>query len=607
MTHRSLRVHPAAFASTILVGLAVGCSSDPASAVRTPDLATAADPADMHPFQQGDDFIAPRSGRDPATLPPPIRFAEGRTTAVGTTEAILVDSRRFDPQIAARPPFRGPLIRPASVLPKHHRDKTIPRTAANDLVAGGVTDRARATPMTAFPGIVQTPWRPPDPSIAVGTDHVVQTVNMEIAWYGKDGTPQFQQRLDASGEPGFLEEVGAGGFTFDPKCFHDPYIDRYVMVALEVYRDDREAWITIAVSDDGDPNGLWYKYRTWALIASGERDYWVDFPGFGYDERGWYVTGNLFALEGGDGPGFLGSIVRSIDKTGPLAGEPVGWTDRVVGGASYQVSHAPESGDDVRFVRASGNTQLTLGRLDDPFGAGPWETEPVAVPAFGSANRARTPIGPGLWVVDPRIWQAYRRGDRLAASHAITSGGSEDIAARWYEIDLAGTPELVMSGELRFEPGEDTIFPAVAIDVKGAIGTVYGRTSETAHPSVGIAGRIPGDPEGTMAIGRSVVEGETSPADGDDLQRWGDYFDCVIDPVDGRTFWAVGEIQTPEGWSTEIVSFRIGVAADLNRDGRVDGADLGILLKQFGGPGSADLNGDGLVDGVDLGLFLVDW
>ena len=110
-----------------------------------------------------------------------------------------------------------------------------------------------------------------------------------------------------------------------------------------------------------------------------------------------------------------------------------------------------------------------------------------------------------------------------------------------------------------------------------------------------------------MAIGRSVAAGETSPADGDSLQRWGDYFDCVIDPVDGRTFWAVGEIQTPDGWSTEIVSFRIGVAADLNRDGRVDGADLGILLKQFGGPGSADLNGDDLVDGLDLGLFLVDW
>ncbi|HAC08429.1 MAG TPA: hypothetical protein DCG14_02115, partial [Phycisphaerales bacterium] len=87
-----------------------------------------------------------------------------------------------------------------------------------------------------------------------------------------------------------------------------------------------------------------------------------------------------------------------------------------------------------------------LGRLDDPFGSGPWETDSVAVPEFAFANRARTPIGPGLWVVDPRIWQAYRRGDRLAASHAIASGDSEDIAARWYEIDLAGTPELVMSG-----------------------------------------------------------------------------------------------------------------------------------------------------------------
>ncbi|NCF39938.1 MAG: hypothetical protein GWP75_07460, partial [Planctomycetia bacterium] len=96
MTHRSLRVHPAAFASTILVGLMAACSSDPGSTGRTPGVATAG-PTEMHPFQQGDDFIAPRSGRDPATLPPAIRFEEGRTTAIGSAEAFRVDSRRFDP------------------------------------------------------------------------------------------------------------------------------------------------------------------------------------------------------------------------------------------------------------------------------------------------------------------------------------------------------------------------------------------------------------------------------------------------------------------------------------------------------------------------------
>ena len=46
---------------------------------------------------------------------------------------------------------------------------------------------------------------------------------------------------------------------------------------------------------------------------------------------------------------------------------------------------------------------------------------------------------------------------------------------------------------------------------------------------------------------------------------------------------------------------------DLNADRTVTGADLGILLGQWGQAGSADLNGDGIVGGADLGLLLGVW
>jgi hypothetical protein len=45
--------------------------------------------------------------------------------------------------------------------------------------------------------------------------------------------------------------------------------------------------------------------------------------------------------------------------------------------------------------------------------------------------------------------------------------------------------------------------------------------------------------------------------------------------------------------------------ADLNRDGRVDGADLGEVLGSYGQSGvPADINGDGIVNGADLGEVL---
>jgi formylglycine-generating enzyme required for sulfatase activity len=46
---------------------------------------------------------------------------------------------------------------------------------------------------------------------------------------------------------------------------------------------------------------------------------------------------------------------------------------------------------------------------------------------------------------------------------------------------------------------------------------------------------------------------------------------------------------------------------DLNADRTVTGADLGILLGQWGQAGSGDLNGDGIVGGADLGLLLGAW
>ena len=47
---------------------------------------------------------------------------------------------------------------------------------------------------------------------------------------------------------------------------------------------------------------------------------------------------------------------------------------------------------------------------------------------------------------------------------------------------------------------------------------------------------------------------------------------------------------------------------DFNNDGQVNGADLGILLLNFGSTNAAiDLNGDGLVDGGDIGQLLVAW
>lgn len=51
-----------------------------------------------------------------------------------------------------------------------------------------------------------------------------------------------------------------------------------------------------------------------------------------------------------------------------------------------------------------------------------------------------------------------------------------------------------------------------------------------------------------------------------------------------------------------------GGPADINRDGLVNGGDLGLLLGAWSTPSAtADINGDGNVDGIDLGILLASW
>jgi hypothetical protein len=71
---------------------------------------------------------------------------------------------------------------------------------------------------------------------------------------------------------------------------------------------------------------------------------------------------------------------------------------------------------------------------------------------------------------------------------------------------------------------------------------------------------------------------------------------------------------TPGAFGTRYeVSLSCGAcppSPDLNRDGVVNGADLGLLLSAWGVMGNdvvGDLNGDGVVDGADLGALISAW
>ena len=74
--------------------------------------------------------------------------------------------------------------------------------------------------------------------------------------------------------------------------------------------------------------------------------------------------------------------------------------------------------------------------------------------------------------------------------------------------------------------------------------------------------------------------------------------------IDGRSFdtrWVANQREMFMGLS-------LSIPGDLNGDGVVNGADLGLLLASWDtNDPTADLDGNGIVNGADLGLLLASW
>lgn len=80
---------------------------------------------------------------------------------------------------------------------------------------------------------------------------------------------------------------------------------------------------------------------------------------------------------------------------------------------------------------------------------------------------------------------------------------------------------------------------------------------------------------------------------------------CAVDPFCCQVRWdAICVEQTVD--CAESCSSSGKCIADLNLDGLVNGADLGLLLSSWGSEVN-DQNGDGIVNGADLGLLLAAW
>jgi len=159
------------------------------------------------------------------------------------------------------------------------------------------------------------------------------------------------------------------------------------------------------------------------------------------------------------------------------------------------------------------------------------------------------------------VYRRIGKQESMVAVHSIaTSAGGGGV--RWYEFRIGNKREVQLRQQGTYAPeGGYRWMASPAMDALGNIGIGYSFGSETDFPGQRFAGRLAGDPPGTLTLRETVLaEGEASQAS---TIRWEDFTQTAVDPEDDRTIWYVGDYirKGDSNYSTRIGAFRLAATS----------------------------------------------
>lgn len=444
-----------------------------------------------------------------------------------------------------------------SSIPQH--------TVVVDGSAGSKSMSSMAQPLApvrqkSFTALSQTRFYPPDPAIAAGPTHVIACVNVAIAFYTKTGGKKFQSTFELF----FSRLAESKGTTlFDPRVVYDQYSQHFIIVVAGIRTIERRSWYFLAVSKTSNPEGEWGEWALdMGLNGKTKTSNWADFPGVGFDEKGIYLTGNMFNFATDN---FSYAKIRVLDKAKVYQFGNFGYADffnlkDATGVLAFTIQPAHQYGTFDREFLISSNedhgTKLTLWTIQNPSAPKPaLVKKAVVVSAFKYPPDAPQKGGGAL----------INTGDARFGTHCIASGGfiyaahpigfkfgtQEVSAIRLYQLTPAG--QVVQS----ITYGADKFFyyyPALEVDPKGNIVLVFNRSGSNEFVGIHYTGRKSTDPAGKLQSSAALKVSTANYLSVDDSgrNRWGDYNTAALDPSDGSV-WIYSEFAVAGGnWSTQV-------------------------------------------------------
>lgn len=452
-------------------------------------------------------------------------------------------------------------------------------TSIDPLIQTQPATRIAQEPIVSFDGI-NLNVSPPDPSGAVGPNHVVQMTNGRWTVFDKQGNI----------EPGFPKLISdplggaVSGNSGDPIVLYDREADRWVITKFDLYNgapaSDADNF-RIAVSETGDPAGAYFVY----LFEAGTNNDYLKWGIYGntYVSSGNFTpSGRVYAfnrekiIAGDPTAEFIGFTLPGY-RRGPIFQSPLAAHSEGAGIASGKPTIVWHQDDAWNGVN---DDSVNLWELDidwnDPEGAS--VSQPINIPLAGF-DTLITGVGgdpfanlqqPGTnqridALVNVLNFQAlrYNFGDHesMVINFPVEVTNNSRISGlRWVELrkatDEGAQWELYQEGTYVDPVGDESVFMgSIGMDQNGNIALAYTKTGPDTFPSLYFTGRKPSDPLGTMSVAESLLVAGTQSVTNN--SRYGDYAQLARDPEDDLTFWYTAEYSGSAPRKTRISSFKL--------------------------------------------------
>ena len=403
---------------------------------------------------------------------------------------------------------------------------------------------------------------PPDVQVAAGPSHIVEMVNLAISIWTTQGTFVRNESLMS------FFGVSSSEFISDPKVQYDAASGRWFASVTDVTPGKD---VILAVSPGSGPTVAWTLYH----FGSGEC---YDQPILGVGNQTVILSVNVFSSCTVNKPAYSGAQYWVISKADLLAGSttpafqtfgPYASTASIhpaqgigPGLADYLVSADANlaSVSSIELLRVTGtppsatvtSSNLTVRTITPP---------PAAVQPGGAL-----PLDPGDFRVQDAVWSSGNLW--LSLGDSCTPAGDTQARSCVRLIQINTTSGTVAQDFDVGSAGQYYLYPALRMDGRGNLLVIFGYSSATDYPGLMAAGRVFGDPAGSLDPPEVVVRGTADESlacsSSTGTCRYGDYFGAALDPSNASVIWAAGEFGTPSGWGTRVFSASVKATLTLS-------------------------------------------